>query len=93
MALLKLRRFFQLTLPAGLHKKFSLAEGHYLEAEAVEGGILLKPVAVVDRKKAWDQVFAVMERVHARQPRSKKSPRQQEQEIAEMVKDFRKTHA
>ena len=93
MALLKLRRFFQLTLPAELRKKFNLAEGDYLEAEAVEGGILLKPVAVVDRKKAWNQVFEVMERVHARQPQSKKSPEQQEQEIAEMVKDFRKTHA
>ena len=59
----------------------------------VEGGILLKPVAVVDRQKAWNQVFEVMERVHARQPRSKKSPEQQEQEIAEMVKDVRKSHA
>jgi AbrB family looped-hinge helix DNA binding protein len=93
MALLKLRRFFQLTLPAELRRKFNLAEGDYLEAEAVEGGILLKPVAVIDREKAWNKVFEVMERVHAKQPRSKKSPEQQEKEIAKMVKDFRKKHA
>jgi AbrB family looped-hinge helix DNA binding protein len=93
MALLKLRRFFQLTLPAELRKQFNLAEGDYLEAEAVEGGILLKPVAVVGREKAWNKVFEVMERVHARQPRRKKSPEQAEQEIATMVKDFRKKHA
>ena len=93
MALLKLRRFFQLTLPAELRKKFNLTEGDYLEAEAVEGGILLKPVAVVDRENAWNQVFEVMQLVHARQPRSKKSPEQEEKEIAKMVKDFRKQHA
>jgi len=52
MALLKLRRFFQLTLPAELRKHFHLAEGDYLEAEAVEEGILLKPVRIVERKKA-----------------------------------------
>jgi AbrB family looped-hinge helix DNA binding protein len=52
MALLKLRRFFQLTLPAELRKQFHLTEGDYLEAEADEQGILLKPVRVVERKKA-----------------------------------------
>jgi AbrB family looped-hinge helix DNA binding protein len=52
MTLLKLRRFFQLTLPAELRKHFHLAEGDYLEAEVVEEGILLKPVRVVEREKA-----------------------------------------
>jgi AbrB family looped-hinge helix DNA binding protein len=52
MALLKLRRLFQLMLPAELRKHFHLAEGDYLEAEATEAGILLKPVRVVEREKA-----------------------------------------
>ncbi|MBU6391701.1 MAG: AbrB/MazE/SpoVT family DNA-binding domain-containing protein [Planctomycetes bacterium] len=51
MSLLKLRKFAQVTLPADLRKKFNLAEGDFLEAEAVEKGILLKPVAVVEREK------------------------------------------
>jgi AbrB family looped-hinge helix DNA binding protein len=42
MALPKLRRFFQLALPAELRKPFHLAEGDDLEAEAIEEGILLK---------------------------------------------------
>src|SRR5574337_917029 len=40
MSLLKLRKFAQVTLPADLRKKFNLAEGDFLEAEAVEKGIL-----------------------------------------------------
>lgn len=93
MALLKLRRFFQLTLPAEIRKKFNLAEGDYLEAEVVEEGILLKPVSVVERKKAWEGVVKVLDRVHAQQPPSTKPPREQEEEITEIIKDFRKRHA
>ena len=59
MALLKLRRFFQLTLPAEVRKQFYLAEGDYLAAETVEEGILLKPVRVVGQKKAWEGVGEV----------------------------------
>lgn len=93
MALLKVKRFAQVTLPSDLRKHFNLAEGDYLEAEAVEEGILLKPVSVVERNKAWDQVFKTMKAVHARQPRSKLSPEEQEEEIAREVKAFRKEHA
>lgn len=93
MALLKLRRAAQITLPAELRKQFNLAEGDYLEAEAVKEGILLKPVSVVERQKGWQRVLDVMERVHAKQPKSKKSPKEQEEEIADMIKEYRRTHA
>ena len=52
MALVKVKRFAQVTLPPELRKRFNLAEGDYLEAEAVRDGILLKPVSVVERRKA-----------------------------------------
>ncbi len=42
MPLVKMRRAGQITLPAALREHFALAEGAYLEAEAVEGGILLR---------------------------------------------------
>src|SRR5436189_3186859 len=71
MALVKVKRFSQVTLPPDLRKRFNLAEGDYLEAEAVEDGILLKPVSVVERRKAWDRVFKVMKAVHAKQAPSK----------------------
>lgn len=71
MGLLKLRKFAQVTLPADLRKKFNLTEGDFLEAEAVEKGILLKPVTVVEREKAWNQVFKSMENVKDRKPSKK----------------------
>jgi len=92
MSLLKLRKFAQVTLPADLRKKFNLVEGDFLEAEAVEKGILLKPVTVVEREKVWNQVFKSMENVKDRKPKPKQSAKKQEEEIAKMVKGFRKQH-
>jgi len=93
MALLKLRRAAQLTLPAELRRQFNLAEGDYLEAEAVKEGILLRPVSIIEREKARKRLIAVMERVHAKQPPSTKSPQEEEEEIAREIKAFRKQHA
>ncbi len=93
MALVKVRRFAQVTLPPDLRKRFNLAEGDYLEAEVVEEGILLKPVSVVERRKAGKALVKLLERVHAKQPPSKLSPKEQEEEIAREIKTFRKEHA
>jgi AbrB family looped-hinge helix DNA binding protein len=90
MALLKLRRFAQLTLPVELRKQFNLAEGDYVEAQAVKDGILLKPVSVVERQKAWQDVDKVLKEVHAKHPKLKLSPRQEEEWIAKQVKAHRK---
>ena len=92
MSLWKLRKFAQVTLPGELRKKFNLAEGDLLEAEAVENGILLKPVTVVVREKAWNQLFQSMGNVKDRKPKPKQSAKKQEEEIAKMVKGFRKQH-
>jgi len=93
MPLVKVRRFAQVTIPAELRDQFDLAEGDYLEAEAVKEGILLKPVTVMDRAKARQQLKELLDRVHARMPRSKKNAKAEEEEIARMVKDFRRQHA
>jgi len=91
MALLKILRSSQITLPVELRRQFNLAEGDYLDAQAVAGGILLKPVSVVEREKAWDEVMAVMKEVHKKRPATKLSPREEEEWIAKQVKAFRKT--
>ena len=90
MPLVKIKRFSQVTLPPEVRRKFNLNEGDYLEAEAVADGILLKPVAVIERKKAWNRLFDVLDSVEEQKPKRKKAAKQQEEEIAEMVKDFRK---
>src|SRR6266508_3242729 len=90
MALLKILRSSQITLPAELRRQFGLAEGDYLEAQAVKEGILLKPVSVVERQKAGQALGKLLARVHAKQSASKLSPRGQEEWIAQEVKAFRK---
>lgn len=44
--LLKVKRWAQITLPAEIRRELNLSEGDYLEAEKVEGGVLLKPVRI-----------------------------------------------
>ncbi len=90
MALLKILRSSQITLPAELRRQFGLSEGDYLEAQAVKEGILLKPVSVVERQKAGHALVKLLDRVHAKQPASKLSAQAQEEWIAQEVKAFRK---
>ena len=93
MALLRLRRAAQITLPAELRRQFHLAEGDYLEAEAVKEGILLRPVSIIEREQARKRLLAVMDRVHAKMPPSTTDPIAEEQEIAREIKQHRKEHA
>lgn len=60
MALVKLLRGGLLTLPAATRRALRLSEGDYLEAEVVERGVLLRPVKVVDRAAAWDDLAALL---------------------------------
>ncbi|MBM3236514.1 AbrB/MazE/SpoVT family DNA-binding domain-containing protein [Candidatus Poribacteria bacterium] len=47
MALVKVRRSYQVTIPKKLGKEVGLEEGDYVEVETSEQGILLKPVKAV----------------------------------------------
>ena len=93
MALVKLKRWAQLTLPADIRRAYQLAEGDYLEVESVPEGILLKPVSVVERKRAWKDLHQAAAEVRDARPKKSQSPSEQEEEIAEAVKSFRREHA
>src|SRR4030095_5137466 len=90
MALLKILRSSQITLPSELRRQFGLAEGDYLEAQAVKEGILLKPVSVVEGQRGGRALGKFLARVNAKQPASKLSPRAQEELIAQEIKAYRK---
>ena len=90
MALLKVLRAHQVTLPPALRKQFKLAPGDYVEAQATQDGILLKPVSVMDRTKARKQLAKVLKEVHAQQPKSTLSPQEQEEWLTQEVKAFRR---
>jgi hypothetical protein len=49
LSLCKVRKFFQISLPAGLSRKVGIAEGQYVEMQATREGILVKPVRVAAR--------------------------------------------
>jgi AbrB family looped-hinge helix DNA binding protein len=91
MALMRVRRLAQLTLPAELRRALNVQEGDYLEAKIVTGGVLLKPVAMVERERAWQRIADVKSRVRDLTPDPSKSDTQVEEEIAGTVKEFRRT--
>jgi len=47
MALMKIRKNFQLTIPRGLRRKFNLEEGDYVEMGIKDECIVLRPVKVI----------------------------------------------
>jgi len=93
LPLVKVKEKFQITLPAELRQALHLAVGDMLEATVEQGKIVLTPKAIVDRTAAWDRVIAVLDRVHAQLPPSDKDPKEEEEEIAQMMKEYRKEHA
>jgi AbrB family looped-hinge helix DNA binding protein len=86
MALMRVRRLAQLTLPAEVRRALNVQEGDYLEAEIVKEGVLLKPVAVVERKRAAG-------RVRRNEPLAVENNEAEEEAIAADVKAMRKKHA
>ena len=43
----------QITIPKELAKKLDLKVGDHVEFEIKDGGILLKPMALIDREQTW----------------------------------------
>jgi AbrB family looped-hinge helix DNA binding protein len=60
MALVKLRRAAQITLPLELRQAFNLQEGDYLEAEITASGILLRPVSINRRDPTPEQEAVIL---------------------------------
>jgi AbrB family looped-hinge helix DNA binding protein len=91
MSLVRVRRLAQITLPAEMRRALNVQEGDYLEAEIVDDGVLLKPVAVVERERAWQRIAEVKSRVRDLNPSPGQTAAEAEEEIAEAVKEFRRT--
>ena len=94
MALLRLKRAAQITIPVELRKRFNLEEGDYLEAEAVEEGILLKPVTVMEREQARQALRELLANRRAAQPaQSPEELKEEEEAITHMIKEMRQEDA
>lgn len=60
MALITVKDKFQVTIPAKLRERVGVRVGDLMEATVHEGGILLRPKAVVDRDVVADQLERVL---------------------------------
>jgi AbrB family looped-hinge helix DNA binding protein len=61
MALVRLRRAAQITLPQDIREAARLKEGDYLEAEVTESGtIVLKPVNIAHREPTPEQEAEIL---------------------------------
>ena len=90
MALMRVRAAAQLTLPAEVRKALNVKEGDYLEAEIVKGGVLLKPVAVVERERAWRRMQEIAARVKDLKPVAGEDMLKKEKDIASAVLKMRR---
>ena len=90
MALMRLRRMAQLTLPAELRRALKIKEGDYLEATVVKNGVLLKPVAVIERQRAWERMMRAASQVKDLKPNPNEDVTTEEERIAAEVKEFRR---
>src|SRR5215471_1187716 len=93
LPLVKIKEKFQITLPAELREALHLAVGDLLEATIQDNVIVLKPKAVVDREQAWAKIEHAMASVEDRAPNPQQSSKEQEEEIAAIVKEYRHDHA
>ena len=66
MALMRLRRASQLTLPTEVRRALNVKEGDYLEARVRKDGVLLKPVAMVGRAQALARIRKAVSHVRPR---------------------------
>jgi AbrB family looped-hinge helix DNA binding protein len=93
MALVRLLRRGQVTLPAETRKALKLTEGDYLEAEVREGALVLKPVTAPVRGKAWERLLEIVDEDKWVGPEPRPNPDEEEEQIYEIVRDFRQRRA
>lgn len=64
MALVKVRRAAQITLPREIRDAAHLEEGDYLEAQMTSDGILLRPVSIGTREPSTKQKAEILDVVN-----------------------------
>jgi AbrB family looped-hinge helix DNA binding protein len=90
MTIIKIRERAQITLPAEVRKALKVGKGDYLEAEVVEGGLMLKPVALVNRETAKARVKEAMETVRYIGPGPEPSDDEVMRMVVEEIEDMRR---
>ena len=93
MALSKVGRAAQITLPVEIRKQLEITEGDYLEAQVVQGSLVLRPVTAAERERAWQQIREAQRSVRYVGPEPRPSPEEEEQLIFEKIESLRHKRA
>ncbi len=93
MALVRMLRGGQVTLPAEARKALKLSEGDYLDLEVQGGTLTLKPVTVVDRATADRQLDKILSRVTYIGPKPEPSEDAVMDMVVEEIRSVRAKHA
>jgi len=88
VATIRLLRSGQLTLPSKIRRTLGLEEGAFLDADVEDNRIILTPKKLVEKDKAKERLFSMVEKVWER---NKDIPAEEvEKEIAEAIKAVRR---
>lgn len=89
MPVVRVKRKFQVTIPAEVRKRLDLAEGDYLEVTEEDNQIVLKPKLVLDKpdERALAQLEAILDRI--RQP-GEVSEEEVERDVLEAIRTVRR---
>lgn len=93
MALVRMLRGGQITLPTEARKALKLSEGDYLDLEVQGSTLLLKPVTVVDRARADRQLDAILSKVKYVGPEPEPSDEEVMDLVVEEIRAVRSKHA
>ncbi len=93
MPLVKIKDKYQVTLPAEVRRTLDLKVGDYLEVEAKDAAIVLKPKAMIDKgkKEAWEALRELLERVHSQVGDA--AEEEVERDVLEAIKAVREDRA
>jgi AbrB family looped-hinge helix DNA binding protein len=92
MTLVRLRERAQITLPQEVRDALKLKQGDYLDAEVVEGQLVLKPVTVVARDEARGRLLEMLDRSSRwRGPGPEPDDDQLMQNVVAMIKETRRS--
>jgi antitoxin PrlF len=93
IALIKMTRSGQITLPAEVRKVLALKEGDYLEAGVIDGKIQLEPLVKINRAEAERQLEEILSRVKYTGPEPMPSVDELAGEMADIIRDMRRDNA
>jgi AbrB family looped-hinge helix DNA binding protein len=93
MALVRMLRGGQITLPAEVRKALNIGEGDYLDLEVKSGVVMLKPVTVIDRAEADRRLDAILGRVRYVGPEPLPSEDEMMDTVVDEIRARRGKHA